>query len=693
MPPLVVGDVIITDELGRRASRAPDYGVEAEALAALASELAERPEHLLQKLCDTVIDLGIAHSAGVSLLERVGSGQQFRWVALAGQWGRFKGGVMPFDASPCGVVIERDATLLFEQPDRFFPAAKVEPLIHEILLVPFHVDGQPIGTLWINAHGPGRKFDAEDLRLLGRLNRFASAGYRATSLLEAARSGQAELERRVEERTKALRESEERQAFLLRLSDALRPLQTPADIAEAAVRHLSGQLDVSRVCYCEISNGRVTVDRDHARGVPSIIGELPPDMFDREFLAAYRPGEIITVPNVDADLRLGAVARNEFRSRGIAAFADVVMLGEGRRVSVLAVQHAAPRPWTDAEQALIRSVGERVRSAVERAQAEGALRESETRFAQFAASSSDALWIRDAATLAMEYTSPAIETIYGIAPDGILGDMALWVALIVPEDRDTAIAHIGQAREGASVTHEFRIRRPSDGEERWVRNTDFPLYDACRRVQRIGGIAEDVTEAKQSARRLEVLVNELQHRARNLLGVVTAVAGRTLRQGGSVDAFEERLQALSRAQGLLSQHGSDTVAVGALVRAELAAHADGASERATVSGPEVHLTARQVQNFALALHELTTNAVKYGALRDGTGHLAVTWEVVRDRRSHQRLTLSWIESGVAVRPEAVTRRGYGTELIQEALAYALEAEVDYVLAEGGVRCRIEMPIT
>jgi two-component system CheB/CheR fusion protein len=331
--------------------------------------------------------------------------------------------------------------------------------------------------------------------------------------------------------------------------------------------------------------------------------------------------------------------------------------------------------------------------AFERVHADAALDDSEKRFSQFAASSSDALWIRDAATLAMEYTSPAIQTIYGIAPDAILGEMGRWVDLIVPEDRQTAVAHIQQAKAGASVTHEFRIQRPVDSEVRWIRSTDFPLRDAHGRVQRIGGIAQDITEAKRSGFRLEVLVNELQHRARNLLAVVTSIADRTVKQGGSAEAFEVRLQALSRAQGLISQGDSDFVEVGDLVRSELAAYATEASDRVRVVGPTAHLTARQVQNFALAVHELTTNAVKYGALKGDTGHLSVTWDVVLDRRKRRRLALSWVESGVAVDQEKVTRRGYGTELIQEALVYSLEAKIDYTLGADGVHCRIEMPLS
>ncbi|MGH1569825.1 HWE histidine kinase domain-containing protein [Methylobacterium sp. P31] len=171
------------------------------------------------------------------------------------------------------------------------------------------------------------------------------------------------------------------------------------------------------------------------------------------------------------------------------------------------------------------------------------------------------------------------------------------------------------------------------------------------------------------------------------------MANQTVGRGGSVTAFEARLKALSRAQGLLSQSGSDTVEVGALVRMELAAHGGIKSPRVIVSGPKAHLTARQVQNFALALHELTTNAVKYGALKDGVGRLSVSWATVRGQRNRVRLVLDWIETGVDVPPEAATRRGYGRELIENALSYALRARTAYEVRQDGVRCRIELPLT
>jgi PAS domain S-box-containing protein len=330
-----------------------------------------------------------------------------------------------------------------------------------------------------------------------------------------------------------------------------------------------------------------------------------------------------------------------------------------------------------------------------RRETEEALRASEARFRQFAEAASAAVWIRDAETLRFEYVGPAFERVYGVPPgyvqegDGMRG----WIKLVLPEDRDCVLDAIRSVRAGEPVTCAFRIRRPVDGEERWIENTGFPLFDAAGRVQRIGGIATDFTAVKRAQQRQDVLINELQHRSRNLLGVITAVANRTLRQGGSVAAFETRLKALSRAQGLLSQFGSDTVEVGALVRMELAAHGEIKPPKVVVTGPKTHLTARQVQNFALALHELTTNAVKYGALKGGVGRLAVSWVTVRDARDHARLVLDWVESGVDVPPDATRRRGYGRELIENALSYALRARTAYEVSQDGVRCRIELPLT
>jgi signal transduction histidine kinase/CheY-like chemotaxis protein len=144
--------------------------------------MAESPRNMLQKLAERALELCQADSAGISLLE----GDVFRWEALAGVFAVFRSGTMPRDASPCGVCIERNATQLMYLPDRCFPALLTEPRFVETLLIPFHVHGKPVGTVWAVSHNYERKFDREDERALRTLAQFASAGWQLWKAYEAA---------------------------------------------------------------------------------------------------------------------------------------------------------------------------------------------------------------------------------------------------------------------------------------------------------------------------------------------------------------------------------------------------------------------------------------------------------------------------------------------------------------------------
>ncbi|MDP1028397.1 PAS domain S-box protein [Sphingomonas sp. KR1UV-12] len=173
--------------------------------------------------------------------------------------------------------------------------------------------------------------------------------------------------------------AERRTAFLLSLSDALRALDTPLAITSLASARLGDWLDASRVFYAEIASGRMTVESDHARGVPSIVGEHSLQAFGPDLLGAYRAGEPVVVRDVAADERLSDDARAGLTDRHVGAFVDVVLFEEKEWVGLLAVQSATPRVWTSAEESLVQEVGERVKTAVERARAEVAVRESEAR--------------------------------------------------------------------------------------------------------------------------------------------------------------------------------------------------------------------------------------------------------------------------------------------------------------------------
>ena len=156
-----------TAELSQRPSRPPDPAAENFALIALAEKLAASPAGILQTLADTALTLCRAHSAGLSLLEKIDRQQNFHWRAIAGRWAEHLNGGTPRDFGPCGTVLDLNVPLLFSHPERDFPYfGDVSPLLEEAVLVPFYIKGEAVGTIWVVLHDHSRRFDREDLRVL-----------------------------------------------------------------------------------------------------------------------------------------------------------------------------------------------------------------------------------------------------------------------------------------------------------------------------------------------------------------------------------------------------------------------------------------------------------------------------------------------------------------------------------------------
>jgi PAS domain S-box-containing protein len=319
------------------------------------------------------------------------------------------------------------------------------------------------------------------------------------------------------------------------------------------------------------------------------------------------------------------------------------------------------------------------------------LRESEARF-RMLATSIPQLVFRSRATGDRTWGSPQWEMYAGLS-DGKSRGFG-WLEALHPDDREPTVAAWRKAQQTGEYSVEHRIRRASDGEYRWHQTRARPIEGGDTGVTDWVGTSTDIHELRGLQVHQQILLSELQHRTRNLLAIVQGMANQTVRTSCSLEEFASefsgRLEALARAQSLIEEANHGMIELGAIVEAELAACADG--EKVTMKGDYVELPPKSIQVLALALHELGTNALKYGALRQQSGRLAVSWRV-QGNGEKSRVVLDWRESGVTMPDNAATRRrGYGTELIECLLPYDLGAETRLEFGPDGVHCSITVPI-
>ncbi|KQS72234.1 hypothetical protein ASG39_00105 [Rhizobium sp. Leaf371] len=272
-----------------------------------------------------------------------------------------------------------------------------------------------------------------------------------------------------------------------------------------------------------------------------------------------------------------------------------------------------------------------------------------------------------------------------------------WLNAVHPEDRALTLAAWQAAASTGECYVEHRVCRAADGAYRWHQTRALPVMSAYG--EETGdwiGTMTDIHELRELKDRQDVLVAELQHRTRNLLAVVQSVATQTLRSSSSLESFgpefSSRLRALSRVQGLVAR-AAESIALRDLIEGELGAH--GAASRmdaVQAKGPPVTVPTLGAQALGLALHELATNAIKYGALSQESGVLRVSW-TVEDADEERAVRLEWRETGVRMPAgETPRRKGYGRELIERALPYQLNAKTELQFLDDGIRCLIRVPL-
>lgn len=336
----------------------------------------------------------------------------------------------------------------------------------------------------------------------------------------------------------------------------------------------------------------------------------------------------------------------------------------------------------------ISDITARKTTEAERAVFERTLQEARDRLALALHSAAMGLWDWNMVTGRLDW-SEECKAVFGLAADAEV-TVEKFGALIHPEDRSGVEEAANrcldpQKREAYHVR--FRVIRP-DGGLRWVSARGRVYFDGESPIRFIG-TAVDITREKSGEDRLRLLVDELSHRVKNTLAVIQTIANQTFKgiaEAERFQAFEGRLRALAQTHSLLTESNWESVDLPTLVRQSVCHLACGEECRLYAPGPPVKLAAKASLAIGMILHELATNAAKYGALASsGRGGVEVKWWL---KGGH--LVIAWRESGVAGIVEP-SRRGFGTRLIDQMVEYDLEGEIERSFASDGFQCLFRFP--
>jgi PAS domain S-box-containing protein len=307
------------------------------------------------------------------------------------------------------------------------------------------------------------------------------------------------------------------------------------------------------------------------------------------------------------------------------------------------------------------------------------------RMASIVESSDDAILSKDLNGIIITWNRGA-ERIFGYSAEETIGKP---VTILIPPERHGEEATIlERLRRGERIDHYETVRVRKDGSRVDISLTISPIRDAQGHIVGASKIARDISEQKRNEAKIEVLAREAEHRAKNVLATVQATVHLTQSDtpAGLKQAIEGRIQALANVHRLFVESRWTGAELQSLVKEELAAYCQDRDGRARIDGPSLLLQPDMAQAIAVALHELATNAAKYGALSVADGRVQVEWS----RAVDGRVVLRWTETG-GPPVEPPTRHGFGTRVMENMIRGHLKGEMRFDWRADGLACEIALP--
>ena len=481
--------------------------------------------------------------------------------------------------------------------------------------------------------------------------------------------------------------SERRTRLLLQLSDLIRPLKTPRDIIAATTQCLGEHLSVGRLGFGEIDEAAGVLRIDTcwtAPTAPAMPKQMTLGSLGQALHVSMRRGEVFVAADSLNDPRLSEPGVAErYREVGIRALAAVPILRGGRYLAVLFAAHDMRHAWSAQEILVLRSAAERLWHEYSRSRAELALRESERRHRLIFEQARDIIFTAD---LDQHITAvnPAAAEAIGLPAEEIVGRSI--AEFVSPGEFERTRTMLQQKLiQGGMTRYEVAVNTAGGRVRQWDVNSALTIGPDGAPIG-LHAVARDITEKRAFDERQQLLINELNHRVKNTLALVQGLALQSFRGGRTIEegqeTFQARLAMLAAAHDLLTREYWEGATVSALAADATAPYSDRPG-RIAVSGPPLVLTPKAAISLVLALHELGTNAAKYGALSRTEGKVELSWSLDDTRN----FVLRWSETGgPPVSPP--TQRGFGLRMIERALASDLDGEVRIDFDPAGLDCTI-----